>query len=96
MSDETAAYLSSAEFMEQAGISPRQLTYWTERGFLHPEGNGGSGNPRRWPVSDVEIAWRMGRLTEAELSLEAAARYARGEWPDGEIGAGLRLVVTDG
>lgn len=95
MSDETPG-LTSAELTERAGISPRQLTYWAERGFIHPEGNGGSGNPWEWPESEAEIARRMGRLTAAEWSVEAAARYAREQWPDGEIGRGLRLVVSDG
>jgi hypothetical protein len=38
----------------------------------------------------------MERLTDAGLSVAAAAAYARDSWPDGEIADGLRLTVTDG
>lgn len=94
VSDETAG-LSTAEFAERAGISVRQAFYWAERDWLHPEGNGGTGNPWSWPEAEIEIARRMGRLTAAGLPLEWCAQFARNSWPQGELAAGIKVVVCE-
>jgi DNA-binding transcriptional MerR regulator len=87
--------LTSAELLEHARITARQLTYWVEQGFLHPAGNGGSGNPRAWPEAEVDIARRMGRLAGAGLPLEWSAQFARNSWPSGEIAPGITVTVSE-
>jgi hypothetical protein len=88
--------ITSAELMELAGISQRQLTHWSERGFLHPEGNGGSGNRWIWPPAEVEVACRMARLVAAGLIVERAAEVARKGTGEFELAPGVLLAVSGG
>lgn len=94
-SADEATWLTTPEVTEQAGISVRQASYWTDLGFLRPEGDGGSGKPWRWPEAEAEIARRMGRLTAAGLPLEWAAQFARSDWPSGPLAPGITITVTE-
>jgi DNA-binding transcriptional MerR regulator len=90
-----ADWLTSDQVVRQAGITYRRLDYWTRVGYLSPAvPAAGNGSARVWTPWEAEIAGRIRRLSEAGLPVEAAVRYARRDWPDGEIGPGLRLVVT--
>lgn len=77
------------------GITTRQLNYWVYRGLLHPTDPApGSGRPREWPDSEIEIGRRMGRLARAGLPLEWSAAFARDGWPDGQLAPGIWVRVT--
>lgn len=82
-----------------AGISYRQLNYWTERGFLL--GNAaGSGNTQNYPDGEVLVAIYMGALVRAGIKPDAAAGLAQTmaiEQSDScslDAGHGVRLVIS--
>ena len=84
----------------ELGITYKQLDHWVCCGYLHPDrhwaGRGwGSGSPRVWPVEELEIARRMGRLTAAGIPPKLAASFSRDSWPKGEIAPGVVIEVTD-
>lgn len=59
-------------------ISYRRIDYWCRRGYLHPEDDGlGSGNYRRWPEMEIEVARKMAVLIDGGFTPAAAARIAR-------------------
>lgn len=68
---------------DKAGVSVRQLDYWSSKGYLRTVGDThpGSGYPRRWPAEEVEVAARMARLRQAGISLDLAAMAARSVLP---------------
>jgi len=79
-----------------AGISYRRLDWWVRKGYLRLEDpTPGEGNWRSWPAGELEIAQRMRRLIAAGLPLEVASRFARDEWPRGEIAPGVVLEVCE-
>ncbi len=73
------------------GATYRQLDHWSRRGWLRPDGGGrGSGRPREWSRTEVEVATTMVRLVAAGITPEAAHRAARG---DGVLAPGVRVLV---
>lgn len=88
--------LASVPVAEKAEISFRRLDWWVRRGYLKPEGGNGTGDPRSWPPAEVEVACKMGRLVHVGLSVESAARAARQDGPEIDLGRGVRLVIADG
>lgn len=68
----------------------RQLDYWVRRGYLHPVGGVGHGNPRDWPLSELRVARAMAVLTEAGLTVKAAHDIARSRAAANEL---IRLVA---
>ena len=88
---------------DELGITYRQLDSWVRRGYLRPERktvrggkyHDGSGAPRRWPATELEVARRMGRLVAAGLRPERAAGFARNSWPAGDLAPGLRLLCDE-
>lgn len=70
---------SSDPRWREAGISYRQLDYWTQVGFLqtYTEPRPGSGRPRRWPVEELEIGLKMAKLLQAGMRVDFAADLAR-------------------
>jgi len=80
--------------LEALGITYRQLDFWSRAGHLVPDNpDPGSGTPRTWPPQELEIARRMGKLTGAGIPPSLAAKFAREDWPRGEIGDGIWLEV---
>lgn len=70
--------MTKTEAMLQAtGLTTRQLTHWTARGYLHPEGCGGSGNRFHWPAEEIRAAKLMKTLVDADITPAGAARAAR-------------------
>lgn len=75
---------------DEAGLSYRQLDYWTRRGYLKPvEDNPGSGRERHFTAWETGVARRMGGLVEAGLTVETASAIARGD-----SSAAARLLRT--
>lgn len=63
-----------------AGLTARQVDYWTRRGYLHPDTpSPGSGHWRNWSTAELTVGRRMARLVKAGLTPAAAHRVARGE-----------------
>jgi len=62
-----------------AGLSFRQLDYWTTLGHLRPvnDTNPGSGRRRQWTDRELEVARVMWALRLAGLDLPTAAAAAR-------------------
>lgn len=69
------------------------LNKWAEAGHLKPE-SAGSGSPRVWPAAELEVARQMGRLTNAGLPVEFAARFARSGEKRAELAPGIYVEVT--
>lgn len=62
----------------RVGLTYRQLDFWTTRGYLRADvASPGSGRNRTWPQSEVRVAELMVHLTDAGVTVEAAARIAR-------------------
>lgn len=61
-----------------AGITYRQLDYWTRTGYLQTlSGQRGSGNPRRYSRVEVDVARTGKRLLDAGFGVDAALKLAR-------------------
>ena len=86
--------MNSPSAAEKCGITYRQLYHWACRGYLHPEGQRGTGCDWDWPASEVLVAQRMARLVAAGLVPAKAAQIARECWPAGELAPGIRIEVT--
>ena len=84
----------------QIGVTPRQLDYWSRRGWLRPQrqvsrrGTADSGTPHRWDSGELEVARRMGVLIRAGLSPVRAAAFARASWPCEQVAPGVWVEVT--
>lgn len=60
-----------------AGITYRQLDYWTKRGLIPlPDQHPGSGSARSYPPDAVRVAVIMAALIRAGFTLKAAHRIA--------------------
>jgi len=74
--------MGSVELTTRAGITQRQLHYWTDRGYLIPHDldpfvGGGSGHSLEWTNGECEVARLMGLLTSAGVMPAAAHTAAR-------------------
>lgn len=69
---------TSQEFLA-AGLTYRELDYWTTQGYLHAaEPNPGSGARREWAPIELDIARTITRLRSAGvISIGIAAKVAR-------------------
>lgn len=93
-SPEPEPLMSSTDVMREAGITYRQLDYWTRQRCLVPERfRGGSGYERQWAPATVGVARLLGRLTATGLPLETAARIARSGASRHEIAPGIWLEL---
>lgn len=72
------------------GLTYRKVDYWCTKGHLRSGGNPGSGQRRYFRPDDVAVAVVIAALTEAGVSLAAAARAARN---GGRLAPGVRVVV---
>ena len=86
--------MNSPAVAGMCGISYRRLHHWASRGWLHPQGQGGTGCDWYWPAAEAEVARRMARLVAAGLVPAKAAQAARECWPAGEIAPGIRIEVS--
>lgn len=96
--EQADAGLLSTDMVREAGISFRQLDYWTRTGRLLPADsptgrNGSQGFKRRWTRAELGVARVLGRLTAAGLPLETATRIARSGESRTEIAPGIWIEV---
>jgi DNA-binding transcriptional MerR regulator len=73
--------VTALDIVTDAGISYRQLDFWTRQGYLRPVTavNPGTGRSRGYPESEVLVAIRMAALMAAGLQLRVAHDIARGD-----------------
>lgn len=78
-------HLLATEFTAAAGVSYRQLDYWTRRGVIRTadQDHEGSGIHRRYLAADVPVVRLMGRIQGLNLSdvetVRGLAEYLLGE-----------------
>jgi hypothetical protein len=85
--------LTSKGVVAATGITYRQLDFWVRQGYLKPLlASKGSGIPRAFSPSEVDVAVRMARFVAAGV-LPASANHAARH--GGELVPGLRIVVVD-
>src|SRR5579872_3925698 len=59
---------------DRMGVTYRQLSHWSERGYLRPLTNEGK---RQWPDIEIRIGRMMSRLIAIGITPAKAAYYAR-------------------
>lgn len=70
---DTDGLLTSHEVAEHAGITFRQLDYWTRRGYVTAEQPGrGSGTQRRFTPEQADRVALLAALVHAGLTLDTA------------------------
>ena len=84
--------MTSEALVARAGITYRQLDWWTRRGYLKPDHDwegrhSGTGTPREWMQEECRVAMAMGRLVQAGLRVDVAHRVARSGTEDGVLAA---------
>lgn len=69
--------LSSTQVCRAAGITYRNLDYWTRRGLAHPlVAARGCGSQRRWSAQEAEVLRSMASWRAVGASLELAREMA--------------------
>lgn len=79
---------STAELMEQAGITRQQVSYWMLHGWIEPTTGVGQGQgiPLFWSHANVRQACRMAKVVRAGVAPQVAAQVAAlGRWSDGDV-----------
>lgn len=72
------AWYSSSEACAMAGVTYRQLDYWTRTGAARPSvGAYGSGSQRRWSPADISVLRCLGRLALLGCSGSTFIRVGR-------------------
>lgn len=81
---------TSAELIEEVGITYRQLDYWIRSGYVDPKGdhNPGSGNRREFDDTEVEYVRTLALLAKTGMRIESAANLALGLWATGTADLG--------
>jgi hypothetical protein len=91
-----ADLLRLPEALARSGLNYRRLDYAVRRGWLVPvQEEAGSGMPRLWPATEVEVAVRYRRLVdEVHMEPAAAAVLARDVARAGAVLAAVEGMVT--
>ena len=71
--------LTSRQVCDHAGVTYRQLDYWSRSGYLGDEGEGrrGSGIPRRWTPRQAAVVAVLADLVNAGAPIGRLADLAR-------------------
>lgn len=96
--------VGAPEILERTGITYRQLDHWTRIGYLRPDnGSPGSGNSRRYPATEADVADLMARLVGIGMAPKQAHTIARKMSklpPDGKRQARIKdakvIITFDG
>jgi hypothetical protein len=78
--------------MVRTGATYRQLDHWCRRGYLM-SGTPGTGYPRDWPESEIQVATVMVKLAAAGIPPKVAERVARAGG-NLEIGPGVWVSMS--
>lgn len=84
----------------EAGVSYRQVDYWSKRGYLRPlEVKTGSGTHRRWPLREYDVLRLMVKLQGVGVEVARSAEVARKAVESGDnrvdLGNGVILSIED-
>jgi DNA-binding transcriptional MerR regulator len=88
--------MNAADLAEHAGITYRQLDYWTRQGWLR-HASMGSGKDRDYTSTEAHVCVWMARFVRLGVTPVRAASYAR-EWVAhgrASLGEGLEIVPSD-
>lgn len=79
-----------------AGITYRQLDYWTRTGHLHASADSGAGYDRLWPAGEIRVARATKALLDAGFGLAVAREISRNGKPGEtfELAAGIRIECS--
>ena len=88
-------WVTSQELIDEAGISYRQLDYWTRTGLLVPldQAQPGSGYPRRFPDRELERARVIHDLLDAGVSLQIIRRVVDQVTDQGAVDIGAVTIT---
>jgi DNA-binding transcriptional MerR regulator len=78
--DAPSGTVAAMTICRRAGITYRQLDFWSRAGYLHElprPPHAGSGIPRYYPITELAVATLMGRLSRAGLAPAQAHELAR-------------------
>lgn len=84
----TGTVYTTAELMEQAGITRQQVSYWMLHGWIEPTTGVGQGQgvPLLWSHPNVRHACQMAKVVRAGVAPQIASIVAaRGRWTDGDV-----------
>lgn len=90
---------TSSDLAARAGVTYRQIHYWTSEGYIPPplEGPGGSGHPRRYPRQVIVKARIMGALVRMfAIAPARASELADQIITDGQVRLGSFTLTRDG
>ena len=84
-------------------LTPRQMEYWVEKGWVIPDGPPAQGRPRAFSETEKKVLRTMARLVRAGFPAAVAAQAARravtvadgGEAAVALYGGDLLLVIRD-
>ena len=71
--------MNGPQLAERIGVSYRQVDFWVSKGYLRPENETGSGIPREFSSSEIQVAVVMARLVAAGVRPSEAHLIARGD-----------------
>jgi DNA-binding transcriptional MerR regulator len=86
--------IAAPELTAEAGITYRQLDFWTREGLLRCSWRQG-GRYRVWDAGERQVAVLIGRLVGAGIAPRTAAKMARAEGGRCEIAPGIWIQVGD-
>lgn len=88
-------HISGPDLAQAAGISYRQLDYWTRTGVLScVEASPGSGFVRAYPISQVAFARLLKQLLDGGMNLRASVDLAHQLLEHGHtLLAGIRIEL---
>lgn len=89
---------NAGKLADRAGITYRQLDYWTRQGLIEPADNngGGSGNHRWFTEGEARIVCLMARFTSEGVHPNTAVRLARELAAERRARLGGFLISEDG
>src|SRR4051812_31311939 len=91
--------MNTVEVCHRAGITYRQLDYWTRTGripgvqrLISP----GSGSPREWTYREAQYVVVLGRLVKAGVHIDVASKALQDEIAKGTQVDDIRAVTLPG